>query len=279
MTTLTPFNSRDPVNETKGGTNQSSFTSGDMLYASGSNTLSKLAIGSSNQILQSNGSIPVWTSVAIPNSTQNLSIYEEFFSASANNGSSNSLYGWTYNNVPTEAAPTSAHPGVVQISVTSNNTYMKLGDNHFVFGQGQTIIDWVIKLGQTSNGTDRFVARVGMMDGTTGNPSNGVLFSYVDNVNSGKWVIEKWNGGAQSTANTNSTADTNWHRFRIIVSADAGTINYYIDGVEVTGSPLTTATTNFVTPRLSINTSLGSASKTISADLMWLQYNISTVRN
>ena len=56
-----------PVN--KGGTNITTYTVGDILYASGTTTLSKLAIGSVNRFLMSNGSAPVWAlgySVATP---------------------------------------------------------------------------------------------------------------------------------------------------------------------------------------------------------------------
>ena len=48
------------LSETRGGTNQTTFTTGDVLYASASNTLSKLPIGSSNQILKVSGGIPAW---------------------------------------------------------------------------------------------------------------------------------------------------------------------------------------------------------------------------
>ena len=44
------------IDEVYGGTGQSSYTTGDVLYASGSNTLAKLALGASGKILQSNGS-------------------------------------------------------------------------------------------------------------------------------------------------------------------------------------------------------------------------------
>jgi hypothetical protein len=47
--------------ETKGGTNQSTYTTGDLLYASASNTLSKLAIGTSGQVLGVSGGAPAWT--------------------------------------------------------------------------------------------------------------------------------------------------------------------------------------------------------------------------
>lgn len=50
--------------ETKGGTNQSTYTQGDLLYASAANTLSKLAKGTAGQTLRMNSgaTIPEWTS-------------------------------------------------------------------------------------------------------------------------------------------------------------------------------------------------------------------------
>jgi len=51
------------LDETKGGTGLTSFTTGDIVYASGSNTLAKLGIGSSGNVLAvSSGGIVEWTS-------------------------------------------------------------------------------------------------------------------------------------------------------------------------------------------------------------------------
>ena len=43
-----------------GGTGLTSYTAGDMIYATGSSTLAKLAIGTANQIMTSTGSAPQW---------------------------------------------------------------------------------------------------------------------------------------------------------------------------------------------------------------------------
>lgn len=67
------------IGEIYGGTNQSTYTTGDMLYASASNTLSKLGIGSTNAILTVIGGIPSWTNS--PNFT-NLSA-QNFYTTSA----------------------------------------------------------------------------------------------------------------------------------------------------------------------------------------------------
>ena len=49
------------LDETKGGTGLTSFTTGDVIYASGSNTLAKLGIGSSGEVLSvSSGGIVEW---------------------------------------------------------------------------------------------------------------------------------------------------------------------------------------------------------------------------
>jgi len=54
-------NATGTLGETKGGTNQTTYTTGDILYSSATDTLSKLTIGSENQILSVSASgIPEW---------------------------------------------------------------------------------------------------------------------------------------------------------------------------------------------------------------------------
>jgi hypothetical protein len=48
------------IGATYGGTGLTTYTTGDTLYASASNTLSKLAIGSTNQVLTVSGGVPTW---------------------------------------------------------------------------------------------------------------------------------------------------------------------------------------------------------------------------
>lgn len=43
-----------------GGTGQSSYATGDLLYATGATTLSKLPVGTNSQVLKSNGTNPYW---------------------------------------------------------------------------------------------------------------------------------------------------------------------------------------------------------------------------
>ena len=48
------------LTEAKGGTNQTGYTAGDILYAISSNTLAKLGIGGSGQVLKVSGGLPAW---------------------------------------------------------------------------------------------------------------------------------------------------------------------------------------------------------------------------
>ena len=61
VTTLTTLNLTNALGAVYGGTAQSAYTQGDVLYASATNTLSKLGIGTVNYILTSSGSVPQWS--------------------------------------------------------------------------------------------------------------------------------------------------------------------------------------------------------------------------
>jgi len=48
------------IADDNGGTGQTTYTTGDILYASGSNTLAKLAVGSNTEVLTLAGGVPTW---------------------------------------------------------------------------------------------------------------------------------------------------------------------------------------------------------------------------
>jgi len=52
------------LDETYGGTGQTTYTAGDILYASASNTLSKLAVGSNGEVLTLAAGVPSWAAAA-----------------------------------------------------------------------------------------------------------------------------------------------------------------------------------------------------------------------
>ena len=52
------------LNAASGGTGQSSYTTGDLLYASGATALSKLSLGTQGQVLKAGASAPEWGAVS-----------------------------------------------------------------------------------------------------------------------------------------------------------------------------------------------------------------------
>ena len=84
---------------TEGGTGFDSYTTGDILYASSTTALQKLGIGSNDQVLKSNGTIPVWgtdsqgsvTSVSSDNANLLTSTGTSTVTLSVQTGTSSSL--------------------------------------------------------------------------------------------------------------------------------------------------------------------------------------------
>ena len=50
--------------EANGGTAQTTYSTGDLLYASGANTLAKLGIGTTSQVLTVTAGVPAWEALA-----------------------------------------------------------------------------------------------------------------------------------------------------------------------------------------------------------------------
>jgi len=73
--TTIPFSSvTGTVPTTQGGTALTSYTTGDVIYASATNTLAKLGIGSTGQVLTVSGGIPAWSTPSSSVSTFQTSL-------------------------------------------------------------------------------------------------------------------------------------------------------------------------------------------------------------
>lgn len=85
-----------PVSAVNGGTAQTTYTTGDLLYASGTNTLTKRAIGTTGQVLTVSGGVPTWSTPAASSSGMTLITTGSF---SGNNATSiNDCFSSTYEN-------------------------------------------------------------------------------------------------------------------------------------------------------------------------------------
>lgn len=278
-----------PVDETNGGTGQTTYTTGDILYASAANTLSKLAIGSTDQVLKVSGGIPAW---GADNSTNNnyavLHEFDDFLNMTAGSGATK--LQWTQGGGGTADVavytPEAGHTGVCRVSNTGSDCYICLGDGiasdrlPIVLGGGELRVDWIVKIDTASDATNRFTVRLGLAnDQRAASITDSVLFVGVDNVNSGQWVVETTASSTSSTGNTSNALDTSWHRYTIIVNAAATSVAFYIDGSEVANSPLTTnIPTASMMPVFTVARNAGATQREFFIDLFEIKYTYTSSR-
>jgi hypothetical protein len=148
-----------------GGTNISTYTTGDTLYASASNTLSKLPIGSTGQILSVVAGVPAWTAApasgaSITNDTTTASNLYPLFSNATSGApttiyTSNAKYLYKPSTGDLQASQVVASNGIVVNSATvaasytiaAGNNAMSVGPVSVASGQSVTVSSgqrWVI---------------------------------------------------------------------------------------------------------------------------------------
>lgn len=245
--------------------------------------LATITAGSSGNITITNGagSITIDTTSPAPQASS-LNFFEDFlcFTDLTYVGE----FGWeTFSTVATYKAPEASHPGIIQLGTGASssgvaNLYKhkgSAGDGSLLLGTGILTCEWMVRIPTLGTSAQRFTVRVGLSDEIAGTVASGVYFEYNDNVNSGKWTIVTNNASTSTVANTNSTPSANtWYKLKIIVNTGATSVSYYVDGVEVTNSPITTniPTTNPIAPQVSIKKSVGSTSRTVDCDYCMFTY-------
>ena len=142
---------------TNGGTAQTTYTTGDTLYASASNTLSKLPIGSTGQILSVVAGVPAWTAApasgaSISNDTTTATNLYPLFSNATTGApttiyTSNAKYLYKPSTGDLSASQVVASNGIVVNSATVSNSYtvatgnnaMSVGPVSVASGQAVTV--------------------------------------------------------------------------------------------------------------------------------------------
>ncbi len=273
------------LDETRGGTAQTSYTAGDTLYAAASNTLAKRAIGTPGQIYKTgDAGIPVWEDTNYP--TMETRLFEDWHTDAAG------TLRWLDADTGVGASNTglavsdSSHQGILQLDnvgaagaairylggVTSGSATAG-----FTLGGGILTMEWLARIEDLSTAGERFSFMLGMFDTAT-TQVNSIRFLYTDNVNAGNWTISAQNSGV--TTNTDSgvavVADT-WYKLRAVVNAAATSIEYFINGVSV-GTVSTNIPTVAIAPRATLVKSVGTASRVGYVDYFRLYQRLTSAR-
>lgn len=265
---------------------------GTILRANGTNWIASTATypntaGSTGNVLTSDGTN--WTSSTPGSATSTAGAVIEMvddFVTRAGTSALWSTYYWTFTSGSGAGVISDAgRPGVITDTNAGSNGII-LGDNTglglMLLGGGEITLQWYVKIGTLSDVTNRYNFCIGFLNRVSGAPQVGCYFQYNDSVNSGNWqIINNSNDGSPTVGNTTVAADTNWHVYKIVVNAAATSVAYYIDGVEVSGSPLTTdiSTVVAISPAVSvIGTSGVVPANTMQIDLFTMRQVLTTPR-
>ena len=177
-----------------GGTAQTSYATGDTLYASASNTLSKLTIGSSGQVLTVSGGVPTWAAVPASSLTvgtttvsggtsgrvlyDNAGVVGEYASVPiANGGTGQTTASAAFNAL----SPITSTGDLILGNGVNSATRLGIGTNGYVLTSNGTTASWAA--------TNNAVTSVSNSDGTlTISPTTGAVVASIALGHANTWT-------------------------------------------------------------------------------------------
>lgn len=259
-----------------GGGSSPTTTRGDMIRR-GASADERLPLGGLGLPVISDGTDSVFLSPA-----NHVVIREEFIGANgagdhAWNASGNVLSGQA------SAFEFAGRPGLASVYGTSaNHGAIHLGLTSVLLGGGAVTLEWWVYLPDISNATDEYTARFGLGDALNADHTDGVYFEY-DRTASTNWrIVTAANGTRTKTNTATAVAEDTWVKLRIVVNAGATSVAYFINGTEVSGSPLTSnipsSTGQYCGPNMQIIKTAGSNTRYAVADWFSLFMAITSAR-
>lgn len=264
------------LQEVGGGTGQSSYTTGDILYSSATNTLSNLGIGTfGNDLTSTVSGIPGYKS------RKNwVTIYDDFMHWQIGDwtrGNSGSGSASTFAIAPSDAN----HPGQWRGetgTTTSGHGRLQYYEDCMRLGGGQMLFETCVKLTTLSDVTDTYTMRVGLSDNTSGDDgTDAVLFRYTHGTHSGNWDLVTRASSSETSTDSSTAVTTDWTSLAILVNAAGTLVTYYVDGSSV-GTSSTNIPTSTLGPYVAIKKSAGTTERNMFCDYINLNMQLTNAR-
>ena len=173
-------------------------------------------------------------------------------------------------------------PGVVQLDMGTTTTGQAalFGSQGNLLGMlnfgaaGSMTMAWRVHIPVLSDGTNRFTLRCGIGDSAGGEPSHGIFFRYVDNVNSGNWQAVAENSGATVADTTVAVVANTWYELKVVINAAGTSADFYVNGVNkctiATGLPSASRLGSFI---CTANKSLGTTDTLVNVDYAFWSFS------
>ena len=154
-------------------------------------------------------------------------------------------------------------------------------NNSFSLGQGSVTLEMKLKNTNLSTSAERYKLTAGLADSTSGTYTDTVCFIYDESV-SPNWRIQTMSN-TTPTLTTTATVHTNgWEVIKMVVNAAATSASFYVNGVEVSGSPISTnipsGANRELTVQLRIEKSVGTTGRTCNIDYAALDIRLTNPR-
>ncbi len=168
-------------------------------------------------------------------------------------------------------------------TTTTGRAALILGNdpNIFSLGQGLATFETYIKLPILSTAVEEYQIRIGFGDSYTGSFTDGAYFTY-ERLTSVNWIMQCKSNGTLTSSNSTTVVGTGWVRLKIVVNAAGTSVAFFVNGTEVSGSPLTTNIPTGAGRELgivmSIIKSAGTTSRSATLDYMVFDYDLTTPR-
>lgn len=187
-------------------------------------------------------------------------------------------------------APTSSNrPGVIQLSTSTSSTANPNAIDNLsmmYLGGGAVAIEFGLRLNTAiPDVTDDYDVWFGLGDTTSGFAQTDGVYFFLDRpTHATDWQIAVAKAGSRTTGGTGVAASNGtWRRFRIEVNADATSVAFYIDGNQVSGSPLTGAnipntSSNLLGKIMAMVKTAGTSARTVQVDYVELTQAFTTPR-
>ena len=142
-------------------------------------------------------------------------------------------------------------------------------------------MDFVFKILTPSDGTNRYLLKVGLTDIVSTDPTvnNGMYVSYSDNVNSGNWTYTCINSAVATTTNSSTAVTSGWHHLLLTINDPGTSVSFEMDGVSLGAAITTNITSTMISPAIIITAISGTiGSAFIEYDMIYATQAFTTAR-